>query len=265
MGEVQGPAISFSEGGGNVWAALCGDASDIGIDVAAAEEFQGGYPLHRVFHDQELRHTLRLTRGDLTKAPALLWSIKEAVVKALGCAFHLVAPRQVHVSPSVGGGRGYDVPGEFVGKGSGAVPPVRRRLHPGPFLSPRGDVAFHRPLEWADSMWRWRDYSDQRSTEAECRFMTKEVEYAIEVEKLTKRYGKFLAVNNISFNVRKGEVFALLGPNGAGKTTTVEIIETIRRPTSGKVRLLGMDVTKKKHNIVPCIGVLPRGSVLLTG
>jgi ABC-2 type transport system ATP-binding protein len=89
--------------------------------------------------------------------------------------------------------------------------------------------------------------------------MTKEAEYAIEVEKLTKRYGDLLAVNDISFNVRKGEVFALLGPNGAGKTTTVEIIDTIRTPTSGKVTLLGMDVTKKKHDIFPHIGVLPQG------
>jgi ABC-2 type transport system ATP-binding protein len=89
--------------------------------------------------------------------------------------------------------------------------------------------------------------------------MTKETEHAIEVEKLTKRYGNLLAVNELSFNVRKGEVFALLGPNGAGKTTTVEIIDTIRTPTSGKVTLLGMDVTKKKHDIVPRIGVLPQG------
>jgi ABC-2 type transport system ATP-binding protein len=89
--------------------------------------------------------------------------------------------------------------------------------------------------------------------------MTTEAEYAIEVEQLTKRYGDLSAVNDISFNVRKGEVFALLGPNGAGKTTTVEIIDTIRTPTSGKVRLLGMDVTKKKHDIVPRIGVLPQG------
>jgi ABC-2 type transport system ATP-binding protein len=89
--------------------------------------------------------------------------------------------------------------------------------------------------------------------------MTKEAEYAIKVEKLTKRYGDLLAVNDISFNVRKGEVFALLGPNGAGKTTTVEIIETFRRPTSGIVRLLGMDVTKEKRDIVPRIGVLPQG------
>jgi len=89
--------------------------------------------------------------------------------------------------------------------------------------------------------------------------MTKETEYAIEVEKLTKSYGDILAVDDISFTVSKGEVFAFLGPNGAGKTTTVEIIETIRTPTSGKVTLLGMDVTKKKHDIVPRIGVLPQG------
>ena len=88
--------------------------------------------------------------------------------------------------------------------------------------------------------------------------MAKPAEHAIEVENLTKRYGDLLAVNGISFNVRKGEVFAFLGPNGAGKTTTVEIIDMIRRPTSGKVRLLGMDVTKKKRAIVPRIGVLPQ-------
>jgi len=89
--------------------------------------------------------------------------------------------------------------------------------------------------------------------------MTEETGYTIEVEKLTKRYGDLLAVNDISFTVSKGDVFALLGPNGAGKTTTVEIINTIRPPTSGKVTLLGMDVTKKKHDIVRRIGVLPQG------
>ena len=89
--------------------------------------------------------------------------------------------------------------------------------------------------------------------------MTEKTEYAIEVEKLTKSYGDLMAVNDISFTVGKGEVFALLGPNGAGKTTTVEIIDTIRTPTSGKVTLLGMDVTKKKHDIVHRIGVLPQG------
>jgi ABC-2 type transport system ATP-binding protein len=89
--------------------------------------------------------------------------------------------------------------------------------------------------------------------------MTTEPEHAIDVERLTKRYGDLLAVNDISFHVRTGEVFAFLGPNGAGKTTTVEIIETIRAPTSGKVFLLGMDVTTRKRDIVPRIGVLPQG------
>jgi ABC-2 type transport system ATP-binding protein len=89
--------------------------------------------------------------------------------------------------------------------------------------------------------------------------MTTELEHAIEVENLTKFYGNLVAVNDISFNVRQGEVFAFLGPNGAGKTTTVEIADTIRMPTSGKVRILGMDVTKEKRGIVPRIGVLPQG------
>jgi hypothetical protein len=116
LGEVRGPVVSFSEGGGQIWAALCGDGSDIGIDVAAADEFQGEYPLHRVFHDQELHHAGRLTGGDAAKAAALLWSIKEAVVKALGCGFHLVAPRQVHVSPPRGGNWGYMFPVSLSGK-----------------------------------------------------------------------------------------------------------------------------------------------------
>jgi ABC-2 type transport system ATP-binding protein len=89
--------------------------------------------------------------------------------------------------------------------------------------------------------------------------MTRASEYAIEVENLTKRYGELLAVNDISFTVKTGEVFALLGPNGAGKTTAVEIIDTIRTPTAGKVTLLGMDVAKNKHDIVNRIGVLPQG------
>ena len=60
-------------------------------------------------------------------------------------------------------------------------------------------------------------------------------ESVIIVEKLTKRYGDFTAVNDISFQVQEGEIFGLLGPNGAGKTTTLEIIETLREKTSGKV------------------------------
>jgi len=88
--------------------------------------------------------------------------------------------------------------------------------------------------------------------------MTNPAEHAITVDRLTKRYGSLVAVNDVSFTVSKGEVFSFLGPNGAGKTTTVEIIETIRKPTSGTVSVLGMDVTKNKFAIVPRIGVLPQ-------
>jgi hypothetical protein len=106
LGEYRGPAISFSEGGGKIWAALCADGSDIGIDAAGADEFQREYPVHRVFHPHELQHALRSANGDPEEASALLWSIKEAVVKALGCAFHLVDPRQITVYPSAGGAPG---------------------------------------------------------------------------------------------------------------------------------------------------------------
>ena len=116
VGEYRGPAISFSEGGGKVWVALCGDESDIGIDVAGTDEFHGEYPFHRVFHSQELQHALRLAGGDLEQASALLWSVKEAVVKALGCAFHLVDPRHITVYQSVGGDGGYTFPVGLSGK-----------------------------------------------------------------------------------------------------------------------------------------------------
>jgi len=100
LGEYPGPAISFSESGGKIWAALCGDGSEIGLDVAETDEFLGKYPFHRVFHPQELQDALRLVGGDVENASALLWSVKEAVVKALGCAFHLVDPLQLIVCPS---------------------------------------------------------------------------------------------------------------------------------------------------------------------
>ncbi len=121
-GASQGPAISFSHGGGKIWAALCGDESDIGIDVAEADEFPRGYPIHRVFQVQELQHALRETGGDLARASALLWSVKEAVAKALGCAFHLVGPREIHVYPAVGGGGGYTFPVGLSMKALGRFP-----------------------------------------------------------------------------------------------------------------------------------------------
>ncbi len=83
-------------------------------------------------------------------------------------------------------------------------------------------------------------------------------EDAIEVYDLTKCYDKLTAVNKISFKVRRGEVFAFLGPNGAGKSTTVEILECLRKPTSGRVRVLGFDISKDKSEIKKKIGVLPQ-------
>ncbi len=149
LGEYRGPAISFSEGGGKVWAALCGDESDIGIDVAGTDEFQGEYPFHRVFHPQELQHALRLAGGDLEKASALLWSVKEAVVKALGCAFHLVDPRQITVYPSAGG-RTAGIPFRWAYQGRPWCGfPGCRRVPMGTFASSGEDVAFHRPPESA--------------------------------------------------------------------------------------------------------------------
>ncbi len=125
-GENRGPAISFSEGGGKIWAALCGDEFDIGIDVAETDEFQGEYPVHRVFHGPELHHALRLAGGDLARASALLWSVKEAAAKALACGFHFVSPRQINVYPAVGRDGGYTFPVGLSGKAR-----VRFPLNPG--------------------------------------------------------------------------------------------------------------------------------------
>jgi len=82
----------------------------------------------------------------------------------------------------------------------------------------------------------------------------------VEVSSLAKHYGNLRAVDDISFELYEGEVFAFLGPNGAGKTTTVEILECIRPLTSGSVKVFGYDVTKREDakEIKKRIGVLPQ-------
>jgi len=82
-------------------------------------------------------------------------------------------------------------------------------------------------------------------------------EKVIIVENLVKEYGSFAAVNGISFDINRGEVFSLLGPNGAGKTTTVEILEGVRNRTSGKVSVLGEDPEKSK-SLIYRLGILPQ-------
>jgi ABC-2 type transport system ATP-binding protein len=78
---------------------------------------------------------------------------------------------------------------------------------------------------------------------------------AIRVEGLTKRFGAFTAVDDISFVVEPGEIFGILGPNGAGKTTTLEIIEGIQKPSQGKVSVLGLDVLRESSRVKAHIGV----------
>lgn len=78
------------------------------------------------------------------------------------------------------------------------------------------------------------------------------------METLTKRYGDLTAVDGVSFTVDRGKIFAFLGPNGAGKTTTVEMLECLRKPTSGKAYVLGYDISKDQANIKKRTGVLPQ-------
>ena len=77
----------------------------------------------------------------------------------------------------------------------------------------------------------------------------------IRVDDLRKAYGETRAVDGVSFAVRAGTVFGLLGPNGAGKTTTVEVLEGLRTPDSGEVRILGVDVVAHPDELKPRIGV----------
>ncbi len=77
----------------------------------------------------------------------------------------------------------------------------------------------------------------------------------ISVTDLVKKYGDFEAVKGLSFEVAEGEIFGLLGPNGAGKTTTLEIMETLRPKTSGRVLIDGMDLDRQPEGIKKIIGV----------
>ena len=79
---------------------------------------------------------------------------------------------------------------------------------------------------------------------------------AVEVRDLTIRYGDLVAVDGVSFDAAAGAVTALLGPNGAGKTSTIETVEGYRTPTSGQVRVLGLDPRADHDRVVPALGVM---------
>jgi ABC-2 type transport system ATP-binding protein len=82
------------------------------------------------------------------------------------------------------------------------------------------------------------------------------MENAIEIRNMTKIFGDFTAVNNVSFSVKKGDVFGFLGPNGSGKTTVIRMIMGLITPTSGKGKVLGFDVSTENEKIRSHIGYM---------
>lgn len=90
-------------------------------------------------------------------------------------------------------------------------------------------------------------------------------DYIIEVENLSKEFGSLKAVNDISFQVREGEIFGFLGPNGAGKSTTIKILCTLLKPTRGKVRLAGRDIVLQPGAVRHNIGIIFQDPTLDAG
>lgn len=84
----------------------------------------------------------------------------------------------------------------------------------------------------------------------------------LEVKNLVKKYGDTAAVKEISFDIRKGEIFSLLGPNGAGKTTTISVLSTLYSPTSGDATIGGRSVSKEPMAVRNLIGVVPQDLAL---
>jgi ABC-2 type transport system ATP-binding protein len=81
-------------------------------------------------------------------------------------------------------------------------------------------------------------------------------ENVIEVKNLTKKFGKFVAVNGISFKVKKGEILAFLGPNGAGKTTTIRMLTTLLRQTSGSMNVNGYNPSNQQADVRNSFGIV---------
>ena len=78
----------------------------------------------------------------------------------------------------------------------------------------------------------------------------------IRVSNLIKNFGDFVAVNDISFEVRQGEIFAFLGPNGAGKTTTIKMLTTLLKPTRGTIEIDGLDPQRQQHEVRRRFGIV---------
>ena len=85
---------------------------------------------------------------------------------------------------------------------------------------------------------------------------------AIEIERLTKCFGNFTAVDDLSLVVKYGEIFGLLGPNGSGKTTTINIVSGLSKPSFGQVKVLGHDILKDTRKVYAALGVVPQETAL---
>lgn len=86
--------------------------------------------------------------------------------------------------------------------------------------------------------------------------MLKNTENIIEVKNLVKKFGSFVANDNLTFDVKKGEIFGFLGANGAGKTTAIKILSGLSFPTSGDVKVAGFDVYKEREKVKKNIGYM---------
>ncbi|MFN3192397.1 MAG: ABC transporter ATP-binding protein [Aureliella sp.] len=87
--------------------------------------------------------------------------------------------------------------------------------------------------------------------------MSTSEEYVVHTENLTKRYGEFTALEDLSIHVKRGEILGFIGPNGAGKTTTIKILVGLSRPTSGKATIAGVDCSENASKIKHLVGYMP--------
>jgi phosphopantetheinyl transferase (holo-ACP synthase) len=108
-----GPAVSFSYSGTRLWASLGLQSEYLGLDAALPSDFGLDYPFHRVFGDEEYRRCLELTGSCPSEAAALLWSAKEAAVKAAGSGFRLFGPLDVEVYPNPESSSGLEFSGQI--------------------------------------------------------------------------------------------------------------------------------------------------------
>ncbi|MEM7558480.1 MAG: ATP-binding cassette domain-containing protein, partial [Planctomycetota bacterium] len=87
--------------------------------------------------------------------------------------------------------------------------------------------------------------------------MTSSDEIVVQTENLTKRYGEFTALEDLSIHVKRGEILGFIGPNGAGKTTTIKVLVGLSKPTSGRATIAGVDCSQQSGKIKHLVGYMP--------